>query len=260
MQEYQFLTYSESERIGYITLNRPEKRNALNDILIIELKDAFRRAEHSSEVKVIVLRANGDAFCAGADLEYLQRMQEFTLEQNMADSTALAELYLGIYRLSKVVIAEVAGPAIAGGCGLVTVCDFAFSTPESKFGYSEVKIGFVPAIVMTFLLRKVGETRAKELMLSGIIVDGATAARYDLINEVYPADSLSLEVEKFAQMLCEKNALGSMSLTKKMIADIQEFPLDAAISFASRMNARARGSEECKKGIAAFLDKTPLSW
>jgi methylglutaconyl-CoA hydratase len=142
------IDFTINNRVGYITLNRPDKRNALSFELIRELKEAFYNAERDDAVKVIVLRAHGEVFCAGADLAYLQQLQEFSYEQNLADSNHLKDLFFQIYTLQKVVIAQVQGHALAGGCGLATVCDFTFSVPEAKFGYTEVKIGFIPAIVM----------------------------------------------------------------------------------------------------------------
>jgi methylglutaconyl-CoA hydratase len=260
MKLYQTIEYTVEDRVAYLTLNRPDKRNALNDVLMIELKDAIMAAEQDPEAKVIVIRARGKAFCAGADLAYLQKMQDYSMDQNMADSSTLAQMFLAVYRCTKVVIAQVEGHAIAGGAGLLTVCDFAFAVPEAKIGYTEVRIGFVPALVMVFLLRKVGETRAKELLLSGDLIDAETAARYDLLNRVIPADDIQAQVRDFAQRLCTQNSAASLQLTKKMMADLQDFPLENAIKFAARMNAHARSTPDCKRGIAAFLDKEDLQW
>ncbi|HEU5147903.1 MAG TPA: enoyl-CoA hydratase/isomerase family protein, partial [Chryseosolibacter sp.] len=152
------IQYAVRDRIAFITLDRPEKSNALSFDLIAELRTAFKAAEEDAEVKAIILRANGDAFCAGADLQSLQELQTNSFEQNRADSDHLKDLLLQIYQLKKVVISQVHAPALAGGCGLATVCDFTFAAPEAIFGYTEVRIGFVPAIVMVFLLRKIGET------------------------------------------------------------------------------------------------------
>jgi len=149
--------YTVEDRVGYISLNRPEKRNALSYEMVTELKQAFNNAEEDESCKVIILQAEGKVFCAGADLAYLQQLQNNTYEENLEDSTHLMELFKQIYTSSKIVIAKVHGHAIAGGCGLATVCDFSFTVPEAKFGYTEVKIGFIPAIVKVFLLRKIGE-------------------------------------------------------------------------------------------------------
>ncbi|MEL6625254.1 MAG: enoyl-CoA hydratase-related protein [Bacteroidota bacterium] len=260
MQVYTLLQYQIQDRVAIITLNRPEKRNALNDVMVAELKDAMMAAEGNPEIKVILLKAHGKAFCAGADLDYLRKLQGFSFEQNLADSSSLADLFLTIYRATKVVVAQVEGHAIAGGCGLMTVCDFAFTVPEAKFGYTEVRIGFVPAIVMTFLLRKVGETRAKELMLSGELISADTAADYHMLNKVIPADEIEAYVTDFTQRLCKQNSSASMQLTKKMIADVQEFPLSKAVEFSAKMNAYARGTDDCKRGISSFLNKEKIEW
>jgi len=156
-----------ADRIGYITLNRPEKRNALSPDLILGLKDAFVEMGARDDVKVIILRANGKAFCAGADLSYLQSMQAFTFEKNLEDSNRLKDLFSLIFTLPKVVIAQIQGHALAGGSGLVTVCDFGFSVPEALFGYTEVRIGFVPALVSVFLHEQIGGAKTQELLLSG---------------------------------------------------------------------------------------------
>jgi methylglutaconyl-CoA hydratase len=254
------IEYSTSNRIGYITLNRPEKRNALSFELVQELKDAFGRAAKDDSVKIIVLRAQGEAFCAGADLAYLQNLQTFSYEENLADSNHLKELFYLIYTLPKVVIAQVQGHALAGGCGLASVCDFSFAVPEAKFGYTEVKIGFIPAIVMVFLIRKIGEGKARQLLLSGDVIKSDEALTLGLINKIVSREKLEEEVLTFAQQLITSNSSQSMMLTKKMIAEVQSLSLNDALSFASASNAQARGSEDCKRGIAAFLNKEKIAW
>lgn len=254
------IRYKTEDRVAYISLNRPDKRNALNAETVTELQAAFKQAAQDTAVKVIVLTGEGKAFCAGADLAYLQQLQQNTYEENLADSQYLMQLFLQIYTHPKPVIAAVNGHAIAGGCGLATVCDFSFSVAEAKFGYTEVKIGFIPAIVKVFLLRKIGEGRAKELLLSGQLIDADKAAQWGLINEVVPAGQLQDKVHDFAQMLCKQNSGQSMALTKQMIARVQELPLEEALQYAASKNAEARATEDCRKGIAAFLSKEPLEW
>lgn len=249
-----------SNRIGYITLNRPDKRNALSFEVVKELKEAFAKMEKEEAVKVIVLKANGDVFCSGADLSYLQKLQGFSYEENLEDSNHLKELFAQIYTLHKVVIAQVQGHALAGGCGLATVCDFTFSVPEAKFGYTEVKIGFIPAIVMVFLLRKIGEARAKQLLLSGDPVKAEDALRLGLITKVVSKESLEADVNAFAQTLVTANSAHAMMLTKQMIAQVQSMPLEEALTYAASMNAQARASADCRKGVAAFLNKEKLTW
>ena len=175
LEALRYITYDCQERIGYVTLNRPDKRNALNADVVTELKLAFDHAENDDVCKVVVLRASGEVFCAGADLGYIQELQTFGYTDNLEDSTHLMQLFHQIYTLKKVVIAEVQGHALAGGCGLAAICDLAFAVPEAKFGYTEAKIGFLPAIVSVFLLRKIGEARTKQLLLTGDVVPAQTA-------------------------------------------------------------------------------------
>lgn len=256
----EYISYETKDRIGFITLNRPEKRNALNDQVVSELKEIFNKASEDDAAKVIVLRANGKAFCAGADLAYLQQLQNNSYDENLADSNHLKELFLQIYTLKKVVIAQIEGHAIAGGCGLATVCDFAFTVPEAKFGYTEVRIGFIPAIVKVFLLRKIGEMRAKKLLLTGELVDAEEARELQLVNEVVPKEKIKDHVFEFCQMLITQNSGQSMAFTKQMIAKVQGLDLEEGLQYAAEMNAKARASEDCKKGIASFLNKESIDW
>lgn len=256
----ELVEYSVRNRVAFITLNRPEKRNALNHELVSDLKTAFDQAAADGSAKVIVLKANGDAFCAGADLEYLQNLQKFSFEENLQDSNHLKELFLKIYTHPKIVIAQVQGHALAGGCGLATVCDFVVAVPAAKFGYTEVKIGFIPAIVTVFLLRKLGEAKAKEMLLSGDLFSAEQVLHMGLINHVVENDKLEQQVLQLAKKLVEGNSAESMKLTKKMIAEIPSKSVAEALSYAAEMNAQARGTEDCKRGIAAFLNKETLKW
>ncbi|PTB96055.1 methylglutaconyl-CoA hydratase [Marivirga lumbricoides] len=248
------------DRIGYITLNRPDKRNALSYEFVSEIKQAFNELKENKEAKVIILRAEGKAFCAGADLAYIQGLQNNTYEENLEDSNHLKELFYQIYTYPKVVIAQVQGHALAGGCGLATVCDFSFTVPEAKFGYTEVKIGFIPAIVKVFLLRKIGEGKAKELLLSGQLYTAEQAQAFGLVNKVVPSEELVSYVKQFAQQLITNNSGQSMAFTKQMIAEVQEKGLEEGLQYAAEQNAKARASEDCKKGIAAFLNKETPAW
>lgn len=252
--------YEVNNRVGYISLNRPEKRNALSYDMVTELKRTFLQAESDDECKVIILKGNGDAFCAGADLAYIQQLQNNTLEENLADSRHLMELFSMIYHSRKVVIAQVNGPALAGGCGLATICDFCFATPNSSFGYTEVKIGFVPAIVLVFLVRKVGEKTARELLLTGDVFDAETALKYNLITRLVEATELEQVVNDFAYKLCKQTSANSLSIVKEMLAQVQSMPIADALEYAAQTNAKARASADCKQGIAAFLNKEKLTW
>jgi len=254
------IAYSKSERVATISINRPEKRNALNPELVSSLSKAFADASADEEVKVIVLKANGAVFSAGADLEYLKQLQDNTIEENYSDTIALKDLFLLIYRSPKLVIAQVEGHAIAGGCGLVSVCDIIFSVPEAKFGYTEVKIGFIPALVTCFLVRKLGEGRAKELLLSGELIDANKASDYGLINFITGKDDISNLVEAYAQQIVRATSAHSIALSKQLLNSVHDLSLDDGLNLAVSLNVQTRSSIDCKKGIAAFLNKEKLEW
>lgn len=254
------VNYHTENRIGYITLNRPEKRNALNAEMVTALKNAFTQAENDENCKVIVLQANGEAFCAGADLAYLQQLQNNTYDENLQDSQHLMGLFLQIYTHKKAVIGKIQGHALAGGCGLATLCDISFSIPEAKYGYTEVKIGFVPALVKVFLLRKIGEGKARELLLTGKIITAEEAKNFGLINFISTKETIDSEVLEFATKLCNEASGQSIALVKEMIAEVQHLSVEDGLEYAARMNANARATDDCKRGINSFLTKEKLTW
>jgi methylglutaconyl-CoA hydratase len=247
------IKYEVKNSTAVITLNRPEKRNALNSDLVNAIKDKITAAESDESVKSIIITGEGKSFCAGADLEYLNTIKDYSAIKNEKDSVSLAEMFLKIYNCSKPTIAAVNGAAIAGGCGLASVCDFIIAHPnESKFGYSEVKIGFIPAIVSVFLMRKVGEGRAKQFLFSGEIINGKVAYEIGLANY------LSENVFKSALELAEKlnaNSLQSMMMTKKMIHTISTMNVESAVNYCLRINVLNRSTKEFEEGIKKFLNK-----
>ncbi|HHP7240287.1 MAG TPA: enoyl-CoA hydratase/isomerase family protein [Cyclobacteriaceae bacterium] len=248
------------DRKYYITLNRPEKRNALNPNLVKSLSSAFKAARDDENVKVIILKAEGKAFCAGADLNYIQSLQDYTLEENLEDSNNLRDLFYLVYSSLKPVIAQVQGHAIAGGCGLASICDFIFAVPEAKFGYTEVRIGFIPALVTVFLSRKIGEGHAKELLLTGELKTSTEVLRLGLINKVIDSEKLEESVEDFADVLIKSNSLAAMQLTKKLILEVKDMDINKGLDYAAQINAQARSTFDCKEGIAAFLEKRAPIW
>lgn len=254
------VNYEIKNRVAYVTLNRPEKRNALNPELVNSLKNKFIDANQDELVKVIVLNANGDVFSAGADLSYLQQLQSNSYDENVSDSAALKDLFYTIYTSAKVVIAQVEGHAIAGGCGLASVCDIVFSVSEAKFGYTEVKIGFIPALVACFLVRKTGEARTRELLLSGDLIDAETASRYGLINFIRDKHSIRESVKNYAEKLVIETSAQSVSLTKQLLNMAQNLTLEESLEEAVKLNATARATSDCKRGIAAFLNKEKIEW
>jgi methylglutaconyl-CoA hydratase len=258
---YKRISVEQSGRRCTVALNRPEKRNALDDITIAELRQAMSAAERTDEVRVVVLSASGSAFCAGADIEYLSKVSTYGFEENKEDSLSLMRLFSQIYTLRKPVIAKVRGPAIAGGCGLVTVCDFAVAAEETaRFGYSEVRIGFLPAIVMVFLIKRIGEGKARELILTGKLIDTEEAERIGLITKSVPDEMLDDAVDNLAQELSDKNSPASMARAKEMFSKLDGLNLVDALEYAANMNALTRMTEDFKKGLKGFLEKNPTQW
>jgi methylglutaconyl-CoA hydratase len=255
----EYLEINVQNRIAEIILNRPEKRNALNPTLVEELKEAFIRFR-DDDSRVIILKARGKVFSAGADLDYLQQLQNNTYEENLEDSSRLKELFGLIYSHPKITIAQVEGAALAGGCGLATVCDFTFSVPEAQFGYTEVKIGFIPAIVMVFLLRKIGEAKSRQMLLTGDLINAQQALNMGLISGIFEPEAIAGEVHSLAARLAKATSPQSIALTKQMIASVQSMPWSEGIQYAAEQNAHARATDDCKKGIAAFLNKEKIEW
>ncbi|MEZ5013235.1 MAG: enoyl-CoA hydratase-related protein [Chitinophagales bacterium] len=256
----QYLEIHVDNKVGHIILNRPEKRNAFNAELISAMQHAFDAALENADIKVVVLKAHGDVFSAGADLAYLQELQNNSFEENLADSERLATLYKTIFTFPKPVIAQVQGHAIAGGCGLASVCDICYAVPEAKFGYTEVNIGFVPALVTVFLLRKLSDTHVRDLVLTGKLIPADEAARIGLITRVVDADKLQAEVDVLCQQIVEGVSRKSMSVTKELLHTLRDAHLDEELKIAARFNATMRETEDCKKGIASFLEKKKISW
>lgn len=243
------------DSIGTISMERPEKRNALSPEMVADLSTAFATANADPDIKVIILRGKGSAFCAGADLEYLQHIRDIGPLENLADSTALATMLQGIVESPKPVIAMVHGPAIAGGCGLATVCDFLIAGRNNAvFGYSEAKIGFIPAIVMVYLLRKVGDTHTRRLVLSAENISATEAARIGLATYVADDDKLEHETIRLARQLAS-NSSSSMSLIKEMLSSLYGLPGEAGLRYAALMNAFARQTSDARSGIDQFISQ-----
>ncbi len=247
------IKYLKENQTGVITLNRPEKRNALNPELVAQLEDKLKEIKDDADVKVLIITGEGKSFCSGADLEYLNKIKDFSSIENDKDSESLAKLFLDIYNFPIPTVAAVNGAAIAGGSGLANVCDFIIADKNNaKFGYSEVKIGFIPAIVSIFLIKKIGEGKARQLLLTGDIVDADKAKGLGLVD--YLAEDALTEAKSFANKLIVNSSL-SMKLTKKMISDISNLNVKDAVDYCIRLNTISRSSEDFKKGIENFLLK-----
>ena len=255
---YQTLILQQDGAVASITFNRPEKRNAISYQLIDELMRALAEVEQSSAL-VLILTGAGKAFCAGMDLDELKALTGRTPEENRKDSETMALLFRSIYEFPKPTIAAVNGAAIAGGCGIATLCDFTIASSDAKFGYTEVKIGFLPAIVSTFLVRQVGEKVARDLLLTGRIVDADEAYRIGLATEIVEPEQLMDRSRELAAQLME-NSPASLAATKQLLAGFTFDELNNQIRAAVDSNARIRQTPDFKEGVTSFLEKRKPHW
>ena len=255
---YRTIQVAHDGKVATLTLNRPDKRNAISFELIDDLLRGLEEIAKSDAIVLIVTGA-GKAFCSGMDLDNLKSLLGRTPEQNLQDSESMVRLFRSIYEFPKVTIAAVNGPAIAGGTGLALLCDFTLAVPEAKFGYTEVRIGFVPAIVSTFLLRQLPEKQARDLLLTGRIFDAEEALRLGLVTEIVPADTLMKRTHELAAKLME-NSAASLRATKRLLTHQSNLTLDAQIGAAVRENAAIRSTADFREGISSFLEKRKPVW
>ncbi len=240
--------------IRTLTLDRPDKRNALNDALIAALKDALREADADESLRAIVIRGAGKDFCSGADLSALQKIATASYEENIEDARGLAELFALIRSVRVPVIAAVHGRALAGGCGLALGCDLVVAGESARFGFPEVKIGFVPAMVAAILRRNLGEKKSFELLTQGFEFTAAEALQLGLINRVVPDDELAAAAIDFADVYTKVSG-SAVAMTKRLLYDIDADTYQTAIEKGVTVNATARMTDDCQKGIAKFLKK-----
>ncbi|HEX8297935.1 MAG TPA: enoyl-CoA hydratase-related protein [Rubricoccaceae bacterium] len=243
-----------------LTLDRPETRNALSADLVEALTAALADAAREDAVRVIVIAAAGKVFSAGADLAALQALREASFSDNLADSERLGRLFEAILRHPKPVVARVHGHAIAGGCGLAAACDLSLVAESATLGFSEVRIGFVPALVATFVTRRVGETAARELFLRGHRISAVDAARIGLVTRAVPDDALDAELAALCAELATETSGSAIALTKTLLADLPGRSLAEALAHAAAVNAHARATDDCRAGVDAFLGKTDPPW
>lgn len=259
MSAYSAILCANSDGITTITLNRPEKRNALGPDMMDELISALDAAGAANECGVVVLTGAGSAFCAGLDLDHLESLVTKTESQHHEDSKQIAKMFRTLYDFPKPTIAAVNGAAIAGGAGLATICDFTLAVPEAKFGYTEVKIGFVPALVSSFLVQQVGEKVARDLLLTGRLFKAQEANTLGLVNEVVGADQLLERVQQLAQSLL-RNSPESLRTTKRLLSEHSRARLDEEIAASLRHNVASRQTADFQEGIRAFLEKRAAVW
>src|SRR6516225_7700739 len=272
---YSTIKLEADTELATLTLNRPDKRNAISAQMVDELLAALDEVERS-RTRVLILTGAGNAFCAGMDLEALKALAEesahsllesegpqdalaHSSEAHIADSRRTAGVFRRIYAFPKPVIAAVNGPAIAGGSGIATLCDYTLAVPDAKFGYTEVRIGFIPALVSVFLIRQIGEKRARDLLLSGRLVDAEEARQLGLVNEVVPEERLMARSRQLATSLLEASPT-SLRCTKRLLADFSQKQLDHELETAVYENARIRSTADFREGLSAFLEKRQPHW
>ncbi|GAC1428719.1 MAG: enoyl-CoA hydratase/isomerase family protein [Terriglobales bacterium] len=255
---YKTITLTEESGIATVTLNRPEKRNAISFQLVDELLAALD-AITASDSQVVILTGAGKAFCAGMDLDELKSLTGKTHEENVSDSALMARMFRALYDFPLPTIAAVNGAAIAGGTGLATMCDFTLAIADAKFGYTEVRIGFVPAIVSSILVWQVGHKIARDLLLTGRAFDGREAYRLGLVNEIVESERLMSRARELATQLLE-NSPSSIRSTKRLINGFISSQLDRQIAEAIEDNARIRTTADFREGISSFLEKRKPRW
>jgi methylglutaconyl-CoA hydratase len=255
---YESITLQIHDVVAVLTLNRPDKRNAITHTMIAEILEALDDAE-KSPARVLILTGAANAFCAGMDLQALKDFRSQSDAEVVADARLIATLFRRLYSFPKPTIAAVNGPAIAGGCGLATVCDFTLAVPAAKFGYTEVRVGFIPALVSSYVIQQVGEKRARDLLLSGRIFSAAEAQSMGIVNELIEPDKLNPRALELARSLGEMSPV-ALSHTKRLLVNFSEDELNRQTEMAVEASARVRKTADFREGVAAFLEKRKPEW
>ena len=256
---FQTVEVKTEDQVAWVALNRPEVRNAFNEVMIAELIQVLDRVENDDSVRVLVLTGKGKAFCAGADLNWMKKMKNFTVEENYEDALELARLMYKLYRLPKPTIARVNGASIGGSNGLVAACDLVIASHRAEFSLSEVKIGLVPACIGPYLLKKTGEAACRELFLSGERISAGRAGELGLVNEVVTHVNLTTRVrEKISNLLT--SGPHALAVSKDLLGKISEMPLSEAKDYTARVIAELRVGDEAQEGMTAFLEKRKPGW
>jgi methylglutaconyl-CoA hydratase len=260
-KKYNTIVVSKKDReeVLWVTFNRPEVHNAFNAEALLELTETFERVKDDETVRVIVLTGEGKSFCAGADINWLREIIHYSFDQNLEESLQLAEVLHKIYTLPKPTLAMVNGSAIGGGTGFLSVCDIAVASEEAKFGLSEVKIGLVPAAISPYVIKKIGESKAREYFLSGQRISAQRAAEIGLINEVVPKEKLAERIEELIEQLLASGP-EAIASCKELILNVPRLSLEDVKEYTARMIANLRISEEGQEGMSAYLEKRKPRW
>ena len=258
-KNFETISYSLKDKVATVTLDRPEVHNAFNEVMIAELTEIFKKISEDESVRVVVLAGNGKSFSAGADLNWMKKMINYSYEQNLEDSLKLAELFYLMYSLPKPIIARVNGAAIGGGTGLVAVCDIAIAAEDAKFSLSEVKLGLVPACISPYVIRKVGEGRCREFFLTGERLTAQRALESGLVNHVVPFEGLDQAVQEKVDQLISSGPK-ALAMCKELLKNVPGIDFEKAKTYTADMIARMRIGDEGQEGMNAFLEKRKPKW
>jgi len=260
MNEYKNIEFELKDNIGTVWFNRPDKHNAMNDVMISEIIDCFEEINNMDDVRIAIIKGRGKSFCAGADLNYMKGIAEFGYEENYQDSLSLAKCFNVIYTCKKPTIAVVHGAAIGGANGILAACDFVYCNDETKFAFSEVKLGIAPATISPYVTKRVGEYGSRDLMLTGRRFLGKEAESYRLVNKSLPAEQLDEHVNSIIKILMTSGP-DAMAACKTLIYDISNtLTFDESIDYTAKMIAELRASKEGQEGMASFLEKRKPNW
>jgi len=257
--KYQTIVYKKENRVAKIILNRPQVHNAFNSTMISEMLDVFKEIENDSMIRVIVLTGEGKSFCAGADLNWMKEIIHYSFDQNVKESLEIAELLYTLYSVSKPTIAQVNGTAIGGGVGFLSACDIVLAASTAKFGLSEVKIGLIPAAISPYVVRRMGESKAREYFLTGERITAERAEKLGLVNHVYPPKKVEEETKKTVDRLLSSGP-SALASCKELLFKVPQISLKEAKEYTARMIANLRISDEGQEGMTAFLEKRKPKW
>lgn len=258
-KEFKTIIFKEIKQVGYVILNRPEVHNAFNDNMIEDLQRVFEEIENNQEIRVVVLKGEGKSFCAGADLNWMRRVKDYSYEENLRESLALADMLYKIYTCPKPTIAQVHGYAIGGGTGIVAVCDIAIATTDAKFSFSEVKLGLIPACISPYVVKRCGEGRCREFFLTGERMSAEKAFNAGLVNIVVPPDCLDKAVKGLVDQLISSGP-EAIKKCKELLRGVPLMDPDEFKKYTAEVIAQIRISPEAQEGMSAFLEKRKPKW
>ena len=258
-KEYETILYTVDNRVARVTLNRPEIRNAFNEIMIGELLEVFKDIAERDDVRVVVMTGGGTCYCAGADLHWMKKIQGYSYQENFEDTLRLAELMYSMYSSPKPTIARINGPAIGGGTGFVAVCDLAIAAESAVFSFSEVKIGVVPACISPYVVRRVGESACREFFLTGERLTAQRALESGLVNEVVPEEKLDEAVDQRVKQLLSSGPY-ALNVCKQLLQQVPLLNFEEARTYTADVLAKLREGEEAQEGMVAFFEKRKPRW